>query len=119
LLVLLLLYGTQSSGYALYLELYTPVSLPLAKPASPFAVIWPAGSVGFGRGNQKLLQYLSLSDSYNSPIYTITSSARMSSVEGILMPRVLAVFKLMTSSMSVGNSTGRSPGLAPVKISST
>jgi hypothetical protein len=51
--------------------------------------------------------------------YSITSSARMSSVEGILRPRVFAVLRLMTSSMSVGNSTGRSPGFAPFKILST
>jgi hypothetical protein len=56
------------------LSCYTPVSLPLAKPASPFAVVWPAGSVGFDRANQKLLQpqFADL---------TITSSALVSNVD--------------------------------------
>src|ERR1700736_521755 len=51
--------------------------------------------------------------------YSITSSARASSVGGISSLSALAVLRLIKSSMWVGNSTGRSPGLAPFKILST
>src|SRR5215468_9545187 len=52
-----------------------------------------------------------------SPLhYSITSSARPSSDGGIVRPRALAVLRLMTSSNFVGCSTGRSPGLAPLRI---
>src|SRR5215510_6342188 len=49
----------------------------------------------------------------------ITSFARASSDGGIVRPRALAVLRLMTSSNSVGRSTGRSAGLAPLRIKST
>jgi hypothetical protein len=49
-------------------------------------------------------------------IYSITSSARSSNDRGKVIPIALAVLRLMTSSIWVGNSTGRSPGLAPFKI---
>ena len=51
--------------------------------------------------------------------YLITSSARCSNAGGIVNPSALAVFRLMTSSNFVGCSTGRSVGLAPLKILST
>jgi hypothetical protein len=51
--------------------------------------------------------------------YSITSSARTSSVEGMSMPSALAVIKLMTNSNLVGCSTGRSEGFDPRKILST
>src|SRR5262249_49072675 len=54
-----------------------------------------------------------------APPHSITSSARASSVAGTSRPRALAVFRLMRSSMVVGNSIGRSPGFAPFRILST
>jgi hypothetical protein len=51
--------------------------------------------------------------------YSITSSARASSVAGMSRPSVLAVCKLITSSNRVGCSTGRSPGLSPLSTRST
>ncbi len=51
--------------------------------------------------------------------YSITSSARASSDGGMLSPRALAVFRLITSSNFVGCSTGMSPGFAPLRILST
>src|SRR5499433_1632486 len=51
--------------------------------------------------------------------YSITSSARASSVGGTVRPSARAVFILMTSSKSVGCSTGRSAGRAPFRILST
>jgi hypothetical protein len=49
----------------------------------------------------------------------MTSSARPSTDCGIVSPSALAVLTLMTSSNLVGCSTGRSPGLAPLRILST
>src|SRR5215475_6900609 len=49
-------------------------------------------------------------------LHSITSSARASSVGGTVRPNTLAAVKLITSSNLVGNSIGRSLGLAPFKI---
>src|SRR5262245_46450506 len=51
--------------------------------------------------------------------YWITSSARSSNDGGITRPSAFAVLRLITSSNFVGCSTGRSPGLAPLRILST
>jgi hypothetical protein len=40
-------------------------------------------------------------------------------VGGTSRPSAFAVFRLMTSSMLVGNSTGKSPALVPRRILST
>src|SRR5207253_2394911 len=53
------------------------------------------------------------------PPHSITSSARASSEAGMSRPSVFAVLRLMTSSNFVGCSTGRSAGLAPLRILST
>jgi hypothetical protein len=52
-------------------------------------------------------------------LYSITSSARESSVGGTVRRSAFAVFKLITNSNLVGCSTGRSAGFAPLKILST
>src|SRR5436309_2366900 len=51
--------------------------------------------------------------------YLITLSALASTLGGIVRPICLAVFRLITSSIFVGCSTGRSAGLAPFMILST
>ena len=51
--------------------------------------------------------------------YSMTSSARASSDGGIVKPSAAAVLRLMTRSVLIGGSTGRSPGLAPLRILST
>jgi hypothetical protein len=51
--------------------------------------------------------------------HSITSSARARSDSGMVRPRALAVLRLITSSNLVGCSTGRSAGLAPLRILST
>jgi hypothetical protein len=51
--------------------------------------------------------------------YSITSSARASSVGGMSMPRDFAVLRLMINSYFDACSTGRSAGLAPFRILST
>ena len=48
--------------------------------------------------------------------YSITSSARASTEAGMVRPRAFAVLRLMTSSSFVGCSTGKSAGLAPLRI---
>src|SRR5262245_12111170 len=48
--------------------------------------------------------------------HSITSSARASSVGGMSRPSALAVLKLMTNSNLVGCTTGKSAGLAPLRI---
>src|SRR4051794_33357417 len=52
-------------------------------------------------------------------LYSITSSARASSIGGTSRPSALAVIRLMTRSNLVGCSTGVSLGLAPRRILST
>src|SRR5262249_10905759 len=52
-------------------------------------------------------------------LHSITSSARPSSVGAMLIPRALAVVRLMMRSNLVGCSTGMSAGFAPRKILST
>src|SRR5438132_13586632 len=52
-------------------------------------------------------------------LHSITSSASASSLSGIWRPSALAVFRLMASSNFVGCCTGRSAGLAPLKMRST
>src|SRR5262249_44914557 len=51
-----------------------------------------------------------------APSHSITSSARASSVGGTSMPSARAVGRLMTKSNLVGCTTGRSAGLAPLRI---
>jgi hypothetical protein len=51
--------------------------------------------------------------------YLSTSSAWKRMCGGILRPSCLAVLRLMTSSKRVGCSTGKSAGLAPLRILST
>src|SRR6185312_11575129 len=55
----------------------------------------------------------------HSAAHSITSLALASSVVGTDRPRVLAVFRLMTSSYFVGACTGRSAGFSPLKMRST
>src|SRR5258708_28269745 len=55
----------------------------------------------------------------SAELYSITSSARTSSVGGTVRPSALAVFMLITSSNLVGCSTGRSAGLVPLRLLST
>src|SRR5262245_9635701 len=58
------------------------------------------------------------SDELASP-HSITSSARTRRPVGTVMPSVSAVFKLMVRSNFVACSTGRSPGLSPLRMRPT
>ena len=48
--------------------------------------------------------------------YSITSSARASSVGGMVSPSALAVLRLMISSTLVDCWTGRSAGFSPLRM---
>src|SRR5262249_28616548 len=48
--------------------------------------------------------------------HSITSSASASNLSGISRPSALAVLTLITSSNFVGSTTGRSPGLSPLRM---
>ena len=48
--------------------------------------------------------------------YSITSSALACNDNGTVRPSALAVLRLMTRSNLVGNMTGRSDGLVPLRI---
>ena len=54
-----------------------------------------------------------------TPIHSITSSARASTVAGTSRPSALAVLRLITSSYLVGACTGRSDGFSPLRMRST
>src|SRR5205823_3288501 len=51
--------------------------------------------------------------------YSITSSARTSTISGTWRPSAFAVFMLSTVSYLVGSCTGRSAGFSPLRIRST
>src|SRR5262249_45087137 len=51
-----------------------------------------------------------------APPHSITSSAATSNLSGTVRPSILAVSALMTSSILVDCSTGRSAGLAPLRM---
>src|SRR6516165_5965136 len=52
-------------------------------------------------------------------LHSITWSASASMLSGITSPSAFAVFRLITNSNLVGCSTGRSAGLAPLRILAT
>jgi hypothetical protein len=51
--------------------------------------------------------------------YSITSSARASSVGGTSRPNALAALRLITKLNLIGACTGRSPGFSPLRMRST
>ena len=71
--------------------------------------------------NGRDLLVMSLAPDLKSQIenYLMTLSARYSIDCGIVMPICFAVLRLITSSNFVGCSTGKSAGLAPLRILST
>lgn len=71
------------------------------------------------RGQARVVPLASRRTAASPRGYSITSSARPRRESGTVMPSAFAVFKLITNSILVGCSTGRSAGLAPFKILST
>src|SRR5690242_5608224 len=58
-------------------------------------------------------------NSGHQPSHSITSSARLISVDGKLMPSARAAFRFTRNSKRVGSSRGRSAGRAPRRIRAT
>src|SRR5262249_35675791 len=58
-------------------------------------------------------------DEFARPNHSITSSARASSVGGMVMPSALAVCRLITNSNLVACWTGRSAGFSPLRMRPT
>ena len=103
---------------------FTPAAARLNAPVSR-AELAPAIRVGRMSAFERIAdvgqtsRHVRFVPTPDMPCYSITSSARVSSVGGTMMPSAFAVFKLITSSYLVGCSTGRSAGFAPLKILST
>ena len=70
-------------------------------------------------GSSSLPASENLHNTGNDKAYSITSSARPSSIGGTSRPIAFAALRLITSSNLVGCSTANSPGLAPLRILST
>jgi hypothetical protein len=83
----------------------TKMNLPRSAPAAQANFV--ATFLLFGRGGRYAADYL------------ITLSACSSMRCGITRPSCSAVLRLMTISNLAGSLTGRSPGLAPFRISTT
>src|SRR5437763_6944927 len=74
-----------------------------------------AGLLG-ARDQGPCRQYSAAEQQQIAPVHSMTSSARASSDCGTVSPSAFAVLRLMTNSNLVGCSTGRSAGLAPLRI---
>ena len=70
----------------------------------------------YGRGGATDIGDHGKTENKLPPPHSITSSARARIDGGIVRPSALAVFILMTISMVVGCKTGRSAGLAPLRM---
>jgi hypothetical protein len=66
-----------------------------------------------------IMPILSKSVGGDKPQYPVTKSTRFRQGGRTVTPSALAVFMLIASSNLVGYSTGRSDGLAPLRILST
>ena len=82
---------------------------------APIASGWSGCRVGLAPTGKRRLVTAHTQSGTPRAAYSITSSARMSSVDGISRPRVLAVCTLTASSNLIGSSTGRSAGFAAEK----
>jgi hypothetical protein len=88
--------------------------LSISLPVNPRERTWKRDIVIWRDGPEAAVSRCSKQRSYS-----ITSSARASSVGGTSRPRALAVERLMANSNLVGSSTGMSDGFAPWRILST
>ena len=95
-----------------------------------FLVIALCVAFAMGDGSQKAMRNRRLRGNHRgrrateqrdelAPLHSITSSARASRFGGTSSPSVLAVLRLMTNSNLVGCWTGRSAGLAPLRMRPT
>src|SRR5437764_1257938 len=102
--------------------MWTPISLVIASYPALAPVL--QRMVTHARVGQLLLEGCVRPETLDAPLsaqpngfyYSMTSSARCSSAGGTVRPSAFAVFRLITSSNLVGCWTGRSAGLAPLRI---
>jgi hypothetical protein len=107
-------------------EIQDPIRLVTRGLSAPFGS--PRGLVRCAPNQRTLSQVVETTESVPTAnqmqrssvwAYSITSSARASSVGGTSRPRARAVLRLMTRSYLVGACTGRSAGFSPRNIRST
>jgi hypothetical protein len=89
------------------------------KLASRMSTILPKADIHRARRDVRFVPKADIQRCGKRCCYSITSSARATSVGGMVRPRAVAVLRLMTSSIFVGCSTGKSAGCAPFRILST
>ena len=73
-------------------------------------------SLSWEKNQTKSTGFTGLMHRSKSQAYSITSSARASSIGGISRPSAFAVLRLITSSNLVDRITGRSAGFLPLRI---
>src|SRR5262245_1479184 len=76
----------------------------------------PRADVGADIVERPLCARSGCEQSQQGSAYSITSSAMLSNVGGTVMPSILAVWALMSSSNLVDCTTGRSAGFAPLRM---
>src|SRR5947207_15453070 len=93
-------------------------SVELGIPCDKADVTWARRGVRFlGKSGHDADCPTSLTrSSHGGLAYSITSSARARIDGGTMTPSAFAVLRLMTNSKMVGCMTGRSAGLAPLRI---
>ena len=82
---------------------------------APSTSLYPQLQTWSGVGANDAMGHLTMRRS-KQHAYSITSSARASTIRGTLRPRAFAVLRLMISSNLVGMCTGRSLGFSPLRI---
>ena len=87
-----------------------------AQPSDPIDPLWLLRLAGERRDEQTKR---ARRRTFGGPSTGSRSSARASTAGGIVRPSAFAVLRLITSSNLVGCSTGRSAGLAPLRILAT
>ena len=85
----------------------------------PVASTWPNARIHLPSGERTRARRSGGMRCWAGVDYSMTESARNRIDDGNVRPRALAVLRFRTSSNFVGCSTGRSAGLAPLRILST
>ena len=95
----------------------TPVVAALQRESSAIPIVFTGKWLAMLREIAPRMGRVAISDpeqAQHGGAYSITSSARATSMGGISRPSALAVLRLMISSNFVGCSIGRSAGFAPL-----
>jgi hypothetical protein len=109
--------GLKATNVATLLMTLRPISSVACQACWQTALVYPrivSTDVHDGIGNMKRVVATPGIATYRS-----TSVAWKRTEGGMVRPRAWAVLRLITNSKVVGCSTGRSPGLAPLRILST